>query len=257
MDLGLKGKRALVCGASKGLGFACADALAAEGVDVVIVARGAEALLAAAERIRGAHGVRVEAVATDITTREGRAEALLACERLGGSPDILVNNAGMIARGPLTEATDTDIATSLSVNVEAPLRLCRAAIPIMAAKGGGAIVNTASCWGLRPGPNHPIYVMTKAAVASLTQCLGRDHAHQNIRVNAVCPNEVDTPMLRSGFQARGLDPEKAIDDLNASVPLGRIAEPQDITDVITFLASDAARYMCGSLVEVNGGKPVV
>ena len=143
------------------------------------------------------------------------------------------------------------------MNIEAPLRLCRAAIPIMAAKGGGAIVNTASCWGLRPGPNHPIYVMTKAAVASLTQCLGRDHAHQNIRVNAVCPNEVDTPMLRSGFQARGLDPKKAIDDLNASVPLGRIAEPQDITDVITFLASDAARYMCGSLVEVNGGKPVI
>lgn len=79
MDLGLKGKRALVCGASKGLGFACADALAAEGVDVVIVARGAEALLAAADRIRTAHGVRVEAVATDITTPEGRAEALLAC----------------------------------------------------------------------------------------------------------------------------------------------------------------------------------
>jgi 3-oxoacyl-[acyl-carrier protein] reductase len=86
MDLGLKGKRALVCGASKGLGFACADALAAEGVDVVIVARGAEALLAAADRIRTAHGVRVEAVATDITTPEGRAEALLACERLGSTP---------------------------------------------------------------------------------------------------------------------------------------------------------------------------
>ena len=96
-------------------------------------------------------------------------------------------------------------------------------------------------------------MMTKAAIASLTQCLGRDHAHQNIRVNAVCPNEVDTPMLRSGFPARGLDP-KAIDDLNASVPLGRIAEPQDITDVITFLAPDAARCACGSLVEVNGGK---
>jgi NAD(P)-dependent dehydrogenase (short-subunit alcohol dehydrogenase family) len=174
-----------------------------------------------------------------------------------GSLDIVINNAGIITRGPLPEASDNDIALSLAVNVEAPLRLCRASIPIMARQGGGTIVNTCSCWGLRPGPNHPIYVMTKAALASLTQCLGRDHAHQNIRVNAVCPNEVDTAMLRSGFEARGLDPKKAIDDLNASVPLGRIADPQDITDVITFLASDAARYMCGSLVEVNGGKPVI
>ena len=94
------------------------------------------------------------------------------------------------------------------------------------------------------------------AVASLTQCLGMDHAHQNIRVNAVCPNEVNTPMLRSGFDARGFDADSAITELGKSVPLGRIAEPEDIADVALFLASDAARYMCGALVEVNGGKPV-
>jgi NAD(P)-dependent dehydrogenase (short-subunit alcohol dehydrogenase family) len=90
----------------------------------------------------------------------------------------------------------------------------------------------------------------------MTQCLGHDHAHQGIRVNAVCPNEVDTPMLRSGFSARGIDPEKAIDDLNRSVPLGHIAQPEEIADVVLFLASDQSRYMCGALVEVNGGKPV-
>jgi NAD(P)-dependent dehydrogenase (short-subunit alcohol dehydrogenase family) len=98
--------------------------------------------------------------------------------------------------------------------------------------------------------------MSKAALASLTQCLGRDHAGQGIRVNAVCPNEVDTPMLRSGFAIRGFDPDRAIAELDASVPIGHIAQPQEISDVITFLASDAARYMCGALVEVNGGKPV-
>ena len=144
----------------------------------------------------------------------------------------------------------------MAVNVEAPFRLCRAAIPLMAKRGGGAIVNTASCWGLYPGPDHPIYVMSKAAIASLTQCLGRDHASQNIRVNAVCPNEVNTPMLRTGFSIRGLNPDQAISELNHSVPLGRIAEPEDIADVILFLASDQARYICGALVEVNGGKPV-
>jgi 2-keto-3-deoxy-L-fuconate dehydrogenase len=126
----------------------------------------------------------------------------------------------------------------------------------MAASGGGAIINIASCWGLRPGPNHAVYCMTKAAVASLTQCMGMDHAHQGIRINAVCPNEVNTPMLRTGFIKRGFDPDKAVAELGKTVPLGRIAEPEDIAEVVLFLASDTARYMCGALVEVNGGKPV-
>jgi NAD(P)-dependent dehydrogenase (short-subunit alcohol dehydrogenase family) len=178
-----------------------------------------------------------------------------AADALGGL-DIVCNNAGVITRGDITQVTDDQFDLTMGVNVEAPFRICRAAIPILAARGGGAIVNTSSCWGLRPGPDHPLYVMSKAAIASLTQCLGRDHAHQGIRVNAVCPNEVNTPMLRSGFEMRGFDPDKAVQELNKSVPLGHIAEPEEIADVIAFLASDAARYMCGALVEVNGGKPV-
>jgi len=173
-----------------------------------------------------------------------------------GALDVLCNNAGVITRGDITQTSDADYALTMGVNVEAPFRLCRAAIPLMAASGGGAIVNTASCWGLQPGPGHPLYVMSKAAIASLTQCLARDHAHQGIRVNAVCPNEVNTPMLRSGFAARGFDPDEGIAQLNASVPLGRIAEPEDISDVVLFLASDQARYVCGALVEAHGGKPV-
>ena len=176
-------------------------------------------------------------------------------DALGGL-DILINNAGVITRGDITQTSDEDYALTMAVNVEAPFRLCRAAIPIMAEAGGGAIVNTASCWGVHPGPNHPLYIMSKAALASLTQCLGRDHAGQGIRVNAVCPNEVNTPMLRTGFAIRGLDPDKGIEELNRSVPIGHIAEPEEIADVIAFLASDAARYVCGALVEVNGAKPV-
>jgi NAD(P)-dependent dehydrogenase (short-subunit alcohol dehydrogenase family) len=169
----------------------------------------------------------------------------------------VINNAGVITRGPVTATSDADWDLSLGVNVRAPFRICRAAIPILAARGGGVIVNTASCWGGKaPGPNHALYCMTKAAIASLTQCMAMDHAHQGIRVNAVCPNEVNTPMLRSGFEKRGFDPDSAVAELGKSVPLGRIAEPEDIADVVLFLASDAARYMCGALVEVNGGKPV-
>ena len=173
-----------------------------------------------------------------------------------GRLDIIVNNAGIIARGDVTQNSDADLALSLAVNVEAPFRISRAAIPHMASQGGGSIINIASCWGRRPGPNHALYCMTKAALASLTECMGRDHAHQNIRVNGICPNEVNTPMLRTGFEMRGMNADTAIEALNASVPLGRIAEPEDIADVAVFLASDEARYLCGALIEVNGGKAV-
>ena len=239
-----QGKKALVTGAAGGIGKSLVRKLRAEGASVAI---------------------------TDITIGNVEAEAHFpgdlsaaqfcdelpskATDALGGL-DILINNAGIIRRGKITEATDDDFKSTMAVNIEAPFRLCRSTIPILAKNGGGSIVNIASCWGLNPGPDHPIYIMSKAALASFTQCLGRDHAHQNIRVNAVCPNEVNTPMIRSGFSIRGLDPEKAIKELNNTVPLGRIAEPDDISDVILFLASDEARYMCGSLVEVNGGKPV-
>ena len=239
-----KGKKALVTGAAGGIGKSIVRKLRAEGASVAV---------------------------TDITITNVEAEAHFLgdlstaqfCDELPskardalGGLDILINNAGIIRRGKITEATDDDFKSTIAVNIEAPFRLCRSTIPIMEKNGGGSIVNTASCWGLSPGPDHPIYIMSKAALASFTQCLGRDHAHQNIRVNAVCPNEVNTPMIRTGFSIRGLDPERAIKELNETVPLGRIAEPDDISDVILFLASDEARYMCGSLVEVNGGKPV-
>lgn len=240
----LAGRRALVTGAAGGIGQAVVARLQAEGARVALADRDLE----------GQQGVAL--LPGDLSDPDYCDRLpLRAADALGGL-DILVNNAGIMRRGKITEASDVDFAISMAINVEAPFRLCRSAIPIMAKGGGGAIVNTASCWGLHPGPDHPIYVMTKAALASLTQCLGRDHAHQGIRVNAVCPNEVDTPMLRSGFAIRGLDPAKAVDELNASVPLGRIAQPEDIADVIAFLASGDARYLCGALLEVNGGKPV-
>lgn len=240
----LSGRKALVTGAAGGIGQA-----------ILFRLRDAGATVAAADRqIADLPGdVVLPGDLTDGDYCDGLPSRAAAA--LGGL-DIVVNNAGIITRGPITEASDEDLRLSLAVNVEAPFRICRAAIPIMANSGGAAIVNVASCWGLRPGPNHPVYCLSKAAVASMTQCLGRDHAHQGIRINAVCPNEVDTPMLRSGFAARGLDPDRAVDELNATVPLGHIAQPEEIADVVLFLLSDQARYMCGALVEVNGGKPV-
>lgn len=241
--LPLAGRKALVTGATGGIGQAILRKLRTQGATVLGTDRS---------------GAEIDGDLMD----PAFCDALpgIAAQRMGGL-DILVNNAGIITRGKITETSDADYARTMAINVEAPFRLCRAAIPLMArhatgGSNGGAIVNTASCWGIYPGPDHPLYVMSKAALASLTQCLGRDHAGDGIRVNAVCPNEVNTPMIRSGFAIRGLDPDQGIAQLNGSVPLGRIAEPEDIADVVGFLVSDAARYICGALIEVNGAKPV-
>ena len=238
------GRRVLVTGAAGGIGTAILRGLRARGARVAAADLKTE-------------GIEAEVLLAGNLTDATYADRLpgKARETLGGL-DIVINNAGIIRRGAVTDCSDEDFALSVAVNVEAPFRICRAAIPILAENGGGAIVNTASCWGLRPGPDHAVYCMTKAAIASLTQCMGHDHAHQGVRINAVCPNEVDTPMLRSGFATRGFDPDTAVAELGRTVPVGRIAQPEDIADVVLFLASDQARYMCGSLVEVNGGKPV-
>lgn len=238
-------RTALVTGAAGGIGASLVAKLRAEGARVAVADRDVTGVEAEAH---------LPGDLLDASYADGVAQA--AYDALGGL-DIVINNAGVITRGAVTEATDADWVLSVGVNVEAPFRICRAAIPLMAEAGGGAIVNVSSCWGGKaPGPNHAIYCMTKAAIASLTQCMGMDHAHQGIRVNAVCPNEVNTPMLRSGFAKRGFDPDTAVRELGTTVPLGRIAEPEDIADVALFLASNAARYMCGALVEINGGKPV-
>lgn len=250
---------ALVTGAGGGIGSAIVAKFALQGYDIALADMSAEVVKLAMEKLPRANEiseVKTLLFTGDLTDSD-------YCDNLPqqvfdnfGRLDVLVNNAGIMRRGDITQTSDDDYSLSMSVNVEAPFRLCRAAIPLMAKQGGGAIVNVASCWGIYPGPNHFIYCTTKAAVAAMTKCLGRDHAKDNIRVNAVCPNEVNTPMLRTGFEIRGLDPDKAVSELNESVPLGRIAEPEDIADVAYFLASDEARYMCGTLLEVNGAKPV-
>jgi len=237
-------KRVLLTGASGGIGQALVQSFTDAG-----------ALLAVADI--NVENLTAQAYFPGDLSDEEYVSGLVpnAIEALGGI-DILVNNAGIMRRGDVTETSVEDFDISVGVNVRAPYLLCRAAIDHMSVNDGGAIVNVSSCWGVHPGPGHAVYCMSKAAIASLTQCMGRDHAHQGVRVNAVCPNEVNTPMLRTGFERRGFDPDTAVQELNKTVPLGRIAEADDIADVILFLASDQARYICGELIEVNGGKPV-
>jgi len=248
-------KVALITGACGGIGRAAVHKFASQGIAIAIADQSSKDVESLVKEVID-NGGQAEGFAGDLLDKNYCDSLPEAVYQQLGQLNILVNNAGLMRRGAITEASDEDYALSMAINVEAPFRLVRATIPLMEKIGGGSIVNTSSCWGILPGPNHLIYCTTKAALAAMTKCLGRDHAHQNIRINAICPNEVNTPMLRTGFEIRGLDADDAISTLNESVPIGHIAEPEEIADVIAFLASDEARYICGSLVEINGGKAV-
>jgi NAD(P)-dependent dehydrogenase (short-subunit alcohol dehydrogenase family) len=248
-------KKVVITGGTGGIGQSLVALFAREGAMVLFSDRSEEDCGEYCDALR-ARGLKTRYLAGDLR-RKVDCEALIAAavDQFGGV-DILINNAGIIPRGTILETTDDMWHNALDVNLTAVFFLCRAAIPHMQQAGGGAIVNTSSTWGLYPGPGHVAYCTSKAALAALTKNLARDHAADGIRVNAVCPNEVNTPMLRNGFSRRGIDPDDAVEELGKTVPLGHIAEPEEIADVIAFLASKDARYVCGATVEVTGAKAV-
>ena len=248
-------KIALITGACGGIGKALVHKYASQNITLALADKSQDQLDKLVKNIQKNGGTAV-AFPGDLSDKNYCDNLVSKVMMEFKKIDILVNNAGLMRRGDITNTSDDDYEMSMAINVEAPFRIVRSIIPLMSNAGGGSIVNVSSCWGINPGPNHLIYCTTKAALATMTKCLGRDHAHQNIRINAVCPNEVNTPMLRTGFEIRGLDSNNAIKELNQSVPIGHIAEPEEIADVITFLTSNEARYICGSLVEINGGKAV-
>ncbi len=241
----------IVTGGAGGIGTAIAARFAAEGARVVVTDVNAEGAEATAADIRAAGG-RARALAADIAAAEGCRLIVADVMAQEGRIDVLCNNAGINRRGPLLALTAEDWRLSFAVNLDAMFHTCQAALPHMIAAGGGAIVNTASQWGLHPAPNHIAYNVTKAAVASFTQNLARDYAPQRIRVNAVCPGEIHTPMLEAGVRRAG----RTIADLDRLVPFGRIGKPEEVAALVAFLASDEAAFMCGSLVEITGAQAV-
>ncbi|MDZ4391685.1 SDR family NAD(P)-dependent oxidoreductase [Cypionkella sp.] len=245
------GKVVVVTGAAGGIGSAICQRFASEGARVVVTDVNAEGAEVAAADIRGTGG-QARSFAADIATAEGCRAVIADVMAQEGRIDVLCNNAGINRRGNLLSLTPDDWDLSFAINIDAMFHLCQAALPHMIAAGGGAIVNTASQWGLHPAPNHIAYNVTKAAVASFTQNLARDYAPQNIRVNAVCPGEIHTPMLEAGVKRSG----RTIADLDKMVPYGRIGRPDEVAALVAFLASDEAAFMCGSLVEITGAQAV-
>lgn len=244
-------KVAIVTGAGGGIGSAIARRLAAEGALVVVTDVNAEA----AEQVVGGikeDGGNAIVIAADVSKKDSCYALIEQAFALRGHIDVLFNNAGINRRGNLLSLSDEDWDVSFTVNLDSMFHLCRATIPHMIAAGGGAIVNTASQWGLYPAPNHIAYNTTKAAVAAFTQNLARDYAPDKIRVNAVCPGEIHTPMLEAGVKRSG----RTIADLDKLVPFGRIGKPEEVAALVAFLASDEAAFMCGSLIEITGAQAV-
>lgn len=250
-----KNQVTIITGGAGGVGRSLVTLFASEGARIMIADQDEAACQKIAEEVRET-GAEITYFAGNLRDKQYCDRLIDTCVETFGGVDILLNNAGVIPRGTIEETSDEMWSLAMDVNLNAVFFLSRAAIPHMKKRGGGAIVNTSSVWGTYPGPAHVAYCTSKGAVAALTKNLGRDCAPMKIRVNAVCPHEINTPMIRSGFERRGLDPDKAVDELNKTVPLGRIAEAEDIADVIAFLASDQSRYIAGETIEVTGAKPV-
>ncbi len=246
-----KDKIVIVTGAAGGIGGAISARFADEGARVIVTDMNGEGVEATVAEIAGKGG-SARALASDISGAEGCRAIIDNVISTEGRIDVLCNNAGINRRGNLLSLTREDWRLSFAVNVDAIFHLCQAALPHMIQAGGGAIVNTASQWGLYPAPNHIAYNVTKAAVASFTQNLARDYAPNKIRVNAVCPGEIHTPMLEAGVKRSG----RTIADLDKLVPFGRIGKPEEVAALVAFLASDEAAFMCGSLVEITGAQAV-
>jgi len=255
MNTRFSDKSVLITGAGGGIGLEVVKLMAREGA-TVIAADINENKLDPAVAIAEEFGADIFLMPGDLSNGNYCDSLPRMAYDHTNQLDVIINNAGLMRRGNILNTSDEDWQISMSINVESIFRICRSAIEIMTQQNRGSIVNVASCWGLYPGPDHIAYCTSKAAVAAMTRCLGRDHAADGIRVNAVCPNEVDTPMLRSGFEMRGFNADSAVEQLNQTVPVGRIAEPREIAETIAYLASDQASYICGSLLEVNGAKPV-
>lgn len=244
-------KNVIVTGGAGGIGEAICRRFANEGAHVWIIDFNAEQASKLAEEIIQAGG-RAQSRTVNLANPKEIFKFIEDLKIHEERIDVLVNNAGINRRGPLLELSDDDWDTSFTINLDALFHMCRAVLPHMISQGGGAIVNTASQWGLHPAPGHIAYNTSKAAVAAFTQNLARDYAPDRIRVNAVCPGEVRTPMLESNLARSG----RSLNDLNALVPFGRIGEPEEIAATIAFLASDEAPYLCGSLIEITGAQAV-
>ena len=252
MDLGLRGKRALITGGSRGIGFAVARSLAAEGAAVGLVARDAEGLTAAARRLPG-DGPRTALAAADVTNTTALTSAVTDIAMALGGLDLLVANAGgTVGRGNLTSALADEFTATFALNAGHAAEHIRAGLPHLRASGGGAVVIISSITGMRPAPR-TAYAAAKAAEIQLAATAAAELAPHGIRVNAVSPGSIMFP--GGGWDTfKQENPEDFDTFLKTQFPFGRLGHAEEVADVVTFLLSERASWITGANIVVDGGQ---
>lgn len=249
----LEGKVALVTGGARGIGRAICEAYIRDGAKVAV----ADRMEQDAEETAAALGENAMAVTMDVTDLNAITEGVKAVEAKWGGVDILVNNAGIFNMASIDQVTPEDYRRQYDVNVGGTIFAIQAVVPSMKKRGGGAIVNFSSQAGRRGEANIVLYCSTKAAVISVTQSLALELAGDNIRVNAIAPGVIDTPMwdiVDAQFaQYENKQPGQKKREVGEAVPMGRMGDPRDIADPCVFLASDDARYITAQTLNVDGG----
>ncbi len=252
MELGLKGKVAIVTGGTQGIGKAAAVLLAREGAGVVIAARGQALLDAVAGEIRAAGG-RVAAVRADVGSKEDCerlvAEALAAFGRI----DILVNNAGTSNTGEFQSVTDETWQADFDLKLFGAIRLARLAIPEMKKQGGGRIINITNIGAKQPRAKSMPTTVTRAAGLAFTKALSKEFAPDKILVNTVCIGLIRAGQHEAKAAKAGLPVEQVYTNMAKDIPLGRVGQAEEVANVIAFLASDAASYVTGTSINLDGG----
>jgi len=253
VDLGIRGRRAIVCASSRGLGRACAQSLAREGVHVTLNGRDPKALESAATSIRSEHGVEVESVAGDIGDETTREALVAACPE----PDILVNNNGGPPPGRFQDWDRETWIGALDANMLAPVLMIRAVLDGMVERGFGRIVNITSAMVKTPLGPMGLSTGARTGLTSVSKALSREVAHANVTLNNLLPERIDTARQRGMAELRakigGVSVEQAYEEMKASIAAGRLGRPEELGDACAFLCSAQAGFISGQNLQLDGG----